>query len=286
MKQSSFLLPILLLSMSLASCGEQAAIPGKAFEGTITQIIKVPGVAKAMGGDAGQGGALLAAASNVNLKIYAREDKVAYEMAVMGGLFKIKTIIDRATRTITVLTPDKKALVTDLRAMDSMRKILDDTLNAGDKLDSIAQSIPQPTGKKMEINGFEAEEYVGKINGMDVEMWLTSDPRMQFYEILRDALLGRQRTGMGGVEEIFALMMPLSKGKVPVQFTAKMNGEIFATSEMTELEEMELDDDIFSIPAGYEIVKESHISKGTRTSKDTLSTSDTAKPFITGKPKP
>lgn len=286
MKRYFLLLPVFSILMLLTSCAEQAAMPDKAFEGTITQVIKVPGIAKTMGGEAGQGGALLTAASNVNLKIYAREDKLAYEMAVMGGLFKIKTIIDRSTRTITMLTPDKKAIVTDLRTMDSMRRILDDSLNQSDRIDSLAQSIPQPTGKKMEINGFEAEEYVGTVNGMDVEMWLTSDPRMQFYEILRDALLGRQRTGMGGVEEIFALMMPLSKGKVPVQFTARSNGEIFATSEMTKLEEMELDDEIFQIPPGYQVIKQSAANMSTRPSTDSTGKPDSTKSFITGQPRP
>jgi hypothetical protein len=289
MKRSYTLLIALFISFALASCGEQAAMPGRAFEGTITQIIKVPGISKAMGGEAGGGAALMAAASNVNLKIYAREDKLAYEMAVMGGLFKIKTIIDRSNRTITMLMPNKQAYVTDLRSMDSMRKILDDSLNSGNQLDSLAQNIPKPTGKTMEINGFQVEEYVSKVEGMDVQMWMTSDPRMQFYEIVQDAILGRQRTGMGGIEEAFAMLMPLTKGKVPVQLTAKMNGEVFATSELTKIEEMELDDEIFAIPAGYQVIKG---SPGSVTSKrdsvgtlpDSTTSSDTSTGFVTGKP--
>jgi hypothetical protein len=291
MKRIPYLLPVLLLCLVLSSCAEQAAMPGRAFEGTITQVIKVPGLANAMGGgEAGGGGAMLAAASNVNMKIYAREDKLAYEMAVMGGLFKIKTIIDRSSRTITMLMPNKQAFVTDLRSMDSMRKIIDDSLNTGNHLDSLAQNIPKPTGKKMEINGFEVEEYVSKVEGMDVQMWMTSDPRMQFYEIIQDAMLGRQRTGMGGIEEAFAMLMPLSKGKIPVQLTAKLNGEIFATSELTKIEEMELDDEIFAIPAGYKIIKGSPGSMNSGSSSDSVMdevdsvSSDTTGTFMTGKP--
>jgi hypothetical protein len=291
MKRSSLLFPLLLLSVILSSCAEQAAMPGRAFEGTITQIIKVPGLANAMGGEAGGGGAMMAAASNVNMKIYAREDKLAYEMAVMGGLFKIKTIIDRSSRTITMLMPNKQAFVTDLRSMDSMRKIIDDSLNTGNHLDSLAQNIPKPTGKKMEINGFEVEEYVSKVEGMDVQMWMTSDPRMQFYEIIQDAMLGRQRTGMGGIEEAFAMLMPLSKGKIPVQLTAKLNGEIFATSELTKIEEMELDDEIFAIPAGYKIIKGAPGSMNSSSSSDSVmdaidsvASTDTTSTFRTGKP--
>lgn len=292
MKRSFLVLPLLFLTLSLASCAEQAAMPDRPFEGTITQIIKLPGMAKAMGAEGGEGGAMLAAASNVNMKIYAREDKLAYEMAVMGGLFKIKTIIDRSNRTITMLMPNKQAFVTDLRSMDSLRKILDDSLNTGDQLDSLAENLPKPTGKKMEINGFEVEEYVSKVQGMDVQMWMTSDPRMQFYEIIQDAILGRQRTGMGGVEEAFAMLMPLSKGKIPVQLTAKLNGEIFATSELTKIEEMELDDDIFAIPAGYTITKRSPGSVEKRSmedsddlnSTDSVGSGDTSKSFMTGKP--
>ena len=279
-------IPLLILGVFLASCGEQAALPGRAFEGTITQVIKLPGIAKGMAGEGSQGSALLAAMSNVNMKIYAREDKVAYEFAAMGGLMKFKTIIDRNTRTITMLTPDKKAIVTDLRQMDSMRRILDDSLNKSNQLDSLADAIPQPTGKKMEINGFEVEEYVGKMQGMDVQMWLTSDPRMQFYDVIRDAVLGRQRTGLGGLEEFFALLMPLSKGKVPVQFSAKLNGEVFATSELTKLEETAIDDEVFEIPAGYQVIKGTSESSGSRSiSIDTSSAeTDTTETFITGKP--
>jgi hypothetical protein len=290
MKRSFLFLPLLLLSLVLVSCGEQAAMPGKPFEGTITQVIKVPGIAKTMGAEAEGAGAMMAAASNVNMKIYAREDKLAYEMAVMGGLFKIKTIIDRSNRTITMLMPNKQAFVTDLRSMDSMRRIIDDSINKNDQLDSLAQSLPQPTGKKMEINGFEVEEYTSKVQGMDVQMWMTTDPRMQFYEIIQDAILGRQRTGMGGVEEMFAMIMPLSKGKIPVQVTAKMNGEVFATSELTKIEEMELDDDVFAIPAGYTITKGSPGSMMSRSNNksdaDSLeegSKKDTTETFITGK---
>ncbi len=294
MKRSSVFLPLLLLSLILSSCAEQAAMPGRAFEGTITQVIKVPGLMNAVGGEMGNGGAMLAAASNVNMKIYAREDKLAYEMAVMGGLFKIKTIIDRSSRTITMLMPNKQAFVTDLRSMDSMRSIIDDSLNNSDQLDSLAQNIPKPTGKKMEINGFEVEEYVSKVEGMDVQMWMTNDPRMQFYEIIQDAMLGRQRTGMGGVEEAFAMLMPLSKGKVPVQVTAKLNGEVFATSELTKIEEMELDDEIFAIPAGYTITKGSPGAMSSGSSSDsvvdadddtsTVKSIDTSNSFRTGKP--
>jgi hypothetical protein len=142
----------------------------------------------------------------------------------------------------------------------------------------------------MEINGFEVEEYVSKVEGMDVQMWMTSDPRMQFYEIIQDAMLGRQRTGMGGIEEAFAMLMPLSKGKIPVQLTAKLNGEIFATSELTKIEEMELDDEIFAIPSGYKIIKGSPGSMNSTSSSDSVMdevdsvSSDTTGTFMTGKP--
>lgn len=250
-----------VLISTLSSCAEQASLPGAAFEGTITQIIKVPGIAKGLGsGDSamGGGGALLGAASNVNMKIYAREDRVAYEMAMLGGLIKVKSIINRSNRTITTLMPGNTAHVVSLKTMDSVREIIDDSLRSNPKaIDTLAQTLPQPTGRTMEINGFEAEEYVGKMQGMDVQMWMTSDPRMKFYEIVRDAVLGRQRTGMGGVEEIFAMLMPLSSGKIPVKFEAKLDGEIFATSELTEIEEGKLDDSVFEIPKGYKIVNQS-----------------------------
>lgn len=271
-----------LALISLSSCAEQAALPGKAFEGTITQVIKLPGLAKTLGGlDSGskedrRTGALLGAASTVSLKIHTREDKLAYEVAAFGGFIKSRFIIDRATRTLTMLTPDKKAYVTDLKAMDTIRERLDDSIRKNQQMvDSIGDALPKPTGRTQEINGFEVEEYVGRMQGMDVEMWLTSDPRMKFYEVLRDAILGKRRTGTGGLEEIFAMIAPLTDGKVPVQFTSKLNGEVFATSELTKIEEEELDDKLFEIPAGYQIVRE--------TPGGIESSHDTAKRSITGR---
>jgi hypothetical protein len=271
--QIQFLL-LLATSLLLGACAGKTALPAHAFEGTITQTIHLQGLTSMMQDkskgiktdststdtsvDVSRSGlaGMLGAASNVSLKMYVREDKVAYEVSVLGGLFKMRSIIDRGSRTLTLLLPNQQALVTSLKGMDSIDHKLKDSMNAHpEALDSLSAYLPQPTGKKQTIHGFETEEYRGKVNGMDVDMWLTSDPRMKFYDVIRDAFLGRGRTGTGGLERLFAMIAPVSGGKVPIKTEVTSNGQVIMSSEVSEIQEEKIDDAIFQIPENYERVQ-------------------------------
>jgi len=271
----SRLIVFFLIGFSLASCAQKGTMPGRAFEGTITQVIRMPGLsrmiqngmdsAKAQGGD-GQVNPLLGAlglANAITLKMYVRENKVAYEMSALGGMIKFRSIIDRTTRTLTVLSPNHQAIVTDLHAMDTLSERVSDSMQVHpERLDSLRLAVPKPTGKTQTINGFEAEEYRSTVAGMDIDMWLTSDPRMKFYDVVRDAILGRRRTGSGGMEELFQILSPISgSGKVAVKADVTMQGQPFMSSELKEIEEGKVDDERFEIPKGYEIIKSDSIRR-------------------------
>lgn len=258
-----FILAVAILS----SCSDKASMPGRAFEGKIVQQISVDasGMApkmenhdttytaptpqpKSMMGGMGV---------NATITMYVKGDKVAYDMSVLGGFITFKTIIDRNNRTMTMLSPNKHAYVTNLRSIDKMKSKVDDSLNAhSDLLDSLDEMLPKPMGSKQTINGLECEEYKGTFKGMDMDMWITQDPRLKFYDVIRDALLGRNRTGEGGMEQVMALLKPIAgEGKVPVKMTLTKDGKPFIKSELKELSEEKVDDSVFEIPKDYEIVK-------------------------------
>jgi hypothetical protein len=252
---------LLTLSLLLGSCASQRQMPNKPFEGTITQTIHAQGLMDmlARGGDTSNsnstGAGLVGLLANISLKIYVRSDKVAYDIDAAGGLMHMRSIIDRNSRTITTLM-NHEALIANLRSFDSLRPKIDDSLkkNSGLK-DSLQNSLPQPTGKHQVINGFEADEYRAKSHGMDIQMWLTDDPRMKFYEVIRDAVLGRNQTGSGGLEELFSIMAPIAGSKVPVKSAISMNGKTMITSELSSIDEGKVDDEIFQIPKDYKIVR-------------------------------
>lgn len=259
MRHSRIHIGLLLLGvLAVAGCSSKATIPNRSFEGKITEVIRFPGIGTLMSGkhDSDETGmsAIAGAAANVSLTMYVRENKVAFEMAMLGGLIHTRSVIDRTTRTITILLPNKVAMVSDLRGLDSAREKVDDSLtNHPSIMDSLLKAMPQPTGKKETINGMEAEEYKGKSGGVEMHLWLTSDPRMKFFDVVRDAILGRARSGGSGMEQVFSILRPVSAGKVPVKFDTKWNGDLMMDGELKTIEEGPVDDKYFEIPKDYRI---------------------------------
>ncbi len=256
--KSRFVL-IFATALSLASCAERGQMPGKAFEGTITEVIQVPGIADMMNAqsndseEAPHGMAMLGAAANMTLKMYVRENKVAYDVSLLGGLISMRSIIDRDARTLTVLLPTHTAMVMDLRSIDSNRAKIDDSLRGHMGIfDSLEAMMPTPTGVKKEMHGLEAEEYHASKGDMETDLWLSSNEKIKAFEVIRDAFLGRAQTGGGGLDQIFGMMRPVA-GKIPVKFETKFKGKTFAKGEMTDIVEEKLDDAIFQIPKDYRI---------------------------------
>ncbi len=252
------------LSLLLASCAERSQMPAGAYEGTITEVIHVPGLGKLMNGggnssspdssNAESPASSLGALANVGLKIYVRENMVAYDVSVLGGLITMHSIIDRNARTLTMLMPNHTAMVMDLRALDSARGRINDSLRGRNGFfDSLEAMLPQPTGKHETIHGLNAEEYHAAKGAFETDMWLSDNEKLKAFDIVRDAFLGRGANEEGGLDQIFGMMRPTA-GKIPVKFETKMNGEVFASGELTDITEEKLDDALFTIPKDYTIV--------------------------------
>ncbi len=234
-------------------------MPQHSFEGTIIEVISVPGIANLAGGSSDSGGesnmgsSILGALSNVTITMHVRGDKVASNVSILGGMISMTSIIDRNARTLTMLLPNHTAVVQDLREFDSARRTVDDSLRARPAImDSLASLMPQPTGRHETIQGVEADEYHAAKGDMEITAWLSSNEKIKAFEVLRDALLGRGGRGNGGLDEILALIQPVA-GKIPVRFETKLNGKTFAKGEMKEITEEKLDNAIFEIPKGYTI---------------------------------
>jgi hypothetical protein len=274
MLKNRLLYSFILFGFIFGGCSEKAAMPGKAFEGKIIQKIVIHGNAiksltKSSGDSAANSNPMAAVfMGGMNLKadvtMHVRTDKVAVETSMLGGLVNMRQIIDRNSRKMTMIVPmSKQAVVVDLAAMDEVRGELDDSLNKNQGIfDSLKKAIPKATGKKEEINGFDCEEYrmITDMNGtpMEVEMWITQDPRLKFYDVVRDALLGKKRTGGGGLEQLMAAFEPFAgHGKVAVKMILRVDGKEFLSSEMTEMVEEKTEDKYFEIPKGYEVKQQS-----------------------------
>lgn len=257
---------LLLPLLFLISCAERGQTPGKGFEGKIVQRISVGGdVMSALkehdSTDVTGAGAQHSSnetGPSVEITMYSKGDKVAYDMTMLGFPIKMHTIVDRSTRTITLLTPDKMAYVSDLHSIDKMRSKVDDSIESHHSiLDSLEAHLPKATGQTKTINGLACEEYKTTIGGSDLTMWVTQDSRLKFYDIMRDAFLGKQRTGLGGMEEVLSILAPLlGDGHVPVLTEFSKNGKVLLKSELVSLSEEPVDDEEVTVPSGYKIVKQ------------------------------
>jgi hypothetical protein len=277
----TLLLASCILSLMLASCAERSQMPAHGYEGTITEVIHMPGIGKLMNyenslskhdstsgdtnnpasdhssaddGSSGMGAAAMGALTNIGIKLYVRENVVASDISMLGGLITMHSIIDRNARTLTMLMPNHTAMVMNLRALDSNRGKIDDSLRAHNGFfDSLQAMLPQPTGKTETIHGLTTEEYHATKGPIESDMWLSDDVKLKAFDIVRDAFLGRGTEGQGELDQVFG-MMRSTAGKIPVKFETKLNGEVVASGEMTDITEEKLDDALFTIPKDYTIV--------------------------------
>lgn len=251
------LFPILVL----ASCSERSQLPNKAFEGKIVQKITLGGGLSQLKDPPKTITAppepIPATGPSISVTMYTKGDKVAYDVPIPIVGVPLHFIVDRNTRTLTALVPNKVAYVSDLRTMDKTRAKIDDSLAGNHSfIDSLQVHLPKPTGNKKTINGLAAEEYKTSISGTDITLWLTQDSRLKFYDVIRDAFIGKQQSGLGGLEEVFAVLGQVAgEGKVPVSMDIVSNGRTLIKTELTEMSEESVDDAVFEIPKDYTIQK-------------------------------
>jgi hypothetical protein len=252
---------LLLPLLFVISCSERSQIPNKAFEGKIVQKITLGGGLSELKNPEKTITAppepVAATGPSISVTMYTKGDKVAYDVPIPIVGVPLHFIVDRNSRTLTALVPNKVAYVSDLRTMDKTRSKIDDSLAEHHGfIDSLEAHLPKPTGHKKTINGLAAEEYKTSISGTDITLWLTQDSRLKFYDVIRDAFLGKQQTGLGGLEEVFAVLGEVAgDGKVPVSVEVVSNGRVLLKSELTEMSEETVDDAVFEVPKDYTIQK-------------------------------
>jgi uncharacterized protein DUF4412 len=111
----------------------------------------------------------------------------------------------------------------------------------------------QPTGKKEQINGYDTDEYVGKISGLSVRVQVAKD--FPNYQALLSALYAAQNAP--GLNLFRALSIPPDKYPgMPIRTTIEVLGQPVVTT-VDYVQQSTLSESEFAIPEGYTELKPS-----------------------------
>jgi len=151
---------------------------------------------------------------------------------------EVSSIVDSKAGTVTSLMHSQKiAMQMPEGALNAMQK------KAGQpkpKLDL------KPTGKKDVINGFNCEEYSGKVEGMPISFWVTQDVQNQ-KEIL--AQIGKLSGGSDPFQA--ALQSGADFPGFPIRSVIKTPQLGTSTMTVISVKNEDVPDSVFAIPAGY-----------------------------------
>jgi hypothetical protein len=111
----------------------------------------------------------------------------------------------------------------------------------------------QPTGKKEQINGYDTDEFVGKIAGLPVRVQVAKD--FPNYQALLSALYAAQNAP--GLNLFRALSIPPDKYPgMPIRTTIEVLGQPVVTT-VDYVQQSTLSESEFAIPEGYVELKPS-----------------------------
>ena len=111
----------------------------------------------------------------------------------------------------------------------------------------------QPTGKKEQINGYDTDEFVGKIAGLSVRVQVAKD--FPNYQALLSALYAAQNAP--GLNLFRALSIPPDKYPgMPIRTTIEVLGQPVVTT-VDYVQQSTLSESEFAIPEGYTELKPS-----------------------------
>ena len=111
----------------------------------------------------------------------------------------------------------------------------------------------QPTGKKEQINGYDTDEFVGKIAGLSVRVQVAKD--FPNYQALLSALYTAQNAP--GLNLFRALSIPPDKYPgMPIRTTIEVLGQPVVTT-VDYVQQSTLNESEFAIPEGYTELKPS-----------------------------
>jgi hypothetical protein len=111
----------------------------------------------------------------------------------------------------------------------------------------------QPTGKKEQINGYDTDEFVGKIAGLPVRVQIAKD--FPNYQTIRSALYTAQNAP--GLNLFRALSIPPDKYPgMPIRTTIEVLGQPVVTT-VDYVQQSALNESEFTVPEGYTELKPS-----------------------------
>lgn len=111
----------------------------------------------------------------------------------------------------------------------------------------------QPTGKKEQINGYDTDEFVGKVAGLSVRVQVAKD--FPNYQALLSALYAAQNAP--GLNLFRALSIPPDKYPgMPIRTTIEVLGQPVVTT-VDYVQQSTLSESEFAIPEGYTELKPS-----------------------------
>lgn len=106
---------------------------------------------------------------------------------------------------------------------------------------------PQATGKKETINGYECDEYVMKVNGGTIRMWLTDQlPAAQ--------KLAAEIAALSGDNAFAAMMKNEALPGYPLKTVMEIPGMPVTTRTVVSILKDDLPDSEFKVPAGYKAI--------------------------------
>ena len=190
-----------------------AAFAGKPFEGTI-QFKKTVGPVTA------------------NYVYYVKGSKIRVEEMGDNGDVQGIMLIDTKSNSVIALSPERKMYI----EVPNKRPATE------------PQVTVQETGNQKTINGFECQEVkvVSKAEGREVSYWVAKN-NFDFFVPMLETLNRKDKLA------VYFMKVPDVDGVFPIVGTEKkLDGDITLTRlEVTKMQPKNLDDKLFSIPAGY-----------------------------------
>ena len=185
------------------------------FEGTVTWTMSVP----------------MLDDDKHDMVLHVKDDKSEMDMD-MGVQGPVKVYSDQSTKKmIMVMMTMKSGWTMDMNDIK--------TTNA-DSIDI------KPTGKKENIAGLSAEEYLIKGAHSDISLWVTADLPKDIQGSIYNSQIHNPRQD---ASETKAMKQLVDRGYVPIRIVVSVAGETQMSMEYVKYERKSLDDALFVPPA-------------------------------------
>jgi hypothetical protein len=197
----------------------------QSFEGTVSMSVRVP-----MMGDK---------AIPVEMQIKGDNIHSVMDGGPMGGMEMY--VNNKEKKTYMIMKAMKTGYEIDMAEMEKRPK---DT----------TKIVPEPTGKKDIISGFDCELFICKTkNGNDMELWVTRNLSDGIRMAIMKSMENGMKGGFGGQAGPFTDL--LKQGYAPVRTTFKKGADVQMEMTVLKFEPKSLSDDLFKVPSDVKITK-------------------------------